>query len=106
MAHLSGNVAMAGDEDDGDVNAGSAHLVLQIEAALAWHSHIENQTCGRIGTSCTQEFGRRSKHHYAQANRSHQAIQTVANCAIVIHDENNRILFLHAARPSALGSVN
>src|SRR5580692_1674659 len=42
--HGHGNIAMTGDEDDGNLSIGRDQLALEIETALPWQVHIEHQT--------------------------------------------------------------
>src|SRR5215813_582885 len=95
-AHGHGNVAMAGDEDDGDVIAGSLEDLLQLEAALTRHSDIEHEAAGAVIVAPVEELAHRGERLHAIAGRPEEPLDAAPNRRIVVDDDHGRLIVDHA----------
>src|SRR5262245_43932025 len=94
--HGHRDVAVAGHEDDRDMNVRLGQLGLKVEAARPRQPDVEDQTARSIGELALQEFRRRAEHLHAQAYRAEEIRECVAQRRVVVDDEYDR---LRAVRP-------
>src|SRR5262249_4215867 len=95
-AYGHGNVAMAGDEDDRDVIAGSLEDLLQLEAALTRHSDIEQETARAVIVAPVEELSHRGERLHAIAGRPEEPLDAAPNRRIVVDDDHGRLIVDHA----------
>jgi hypothetical protein len=100
------HVAMSGDEDDRQDRVVLVQLLLQLESAHARHADVEHQAARVIVPMRIEELLRRLVHFDGQANRLEQHPERVANCGVVIDDENGWLRFLdHSSSPVESGEA-
>ena len=112
--HRHGDVAVAGDQNDGDQRAGAIQVLLDFEAAHLGHAHIEHETAVLIGIELGEELARPCKCNGVVAHRGHQHAQRTAHALVVIDEIDHRFAFRFLARwirhvrvlSAATGSVN
>src|SRR5579863_9006863 len=105
-AHGHRNIAVSGDENDRNANVGLGELGLEIESADPRQPDIKDEAGGGIGQLEFQKIGRRGEYLGAQADRSQQAPECLAQRSVVVDHENGRLsvgLLLHdsASCPAA-----
>src|ERR1700722_18817554 len=102
-----GDVAVASDENDGQMNIGLFELALQVEAASSGDSHIEHDASRHIRQRGTYEILRRRECPYAKAFRTNQAAEPFADARVVIDDIHHRqIFFGHLRLPAEVATRN
>src|SRR5207249_6475030 len=96
---------MAGDEDDGKGAAPCRQRLVEFEAALPGHPHVEHETARPVGRDALQEFPRRRERLNAIARQSQQALQAASHGEIVVHDEDGWLGLSHAAGAPTSGKM-
>src|ERR1700761_8011147 len=80
---------MTGDEDDWNMYACIAQLVLKIEAADSGKPHVENETTGDIGAVVLEKILRGSKSFRGQSHRLEEAADSRAYTIVIVNDEDS-----------------
>ena len=106
LHRLYGNrdVAVAGDEDDRDVEAGGVHLTLEFEPAHTGQPHVENEATGIIDGSSSEEVRTGDERFNAHPDGFQQILDSVADRGIIVDDKNDWMELTHAFSP--VGRVN
>ena len=86
------NVAMAGHEDDWNLNVGLGQLGLKIQPALSGQPDVKHQAAGDIRQPALQHFGRRTEHLNLQSHRLEKIAEPSAYRRVVFNDEDDRFL--------------
>ena len=63
-------------------------VIVEIQPASSGQPDIENKASGNIGAGAIQEFLHRSEQLDAQAYRSEEALQCLADILVVINDDD------------------
>ena len=91
---------MAGDEDDRNPDASPGQAILQIEAALAGQTDIEDKTTRPLRQLGGQEILHRAEGQNAHFDGAQQAFERLADRGVVVDDDDGRLLN-HRAIPLA-----
>src|SRR4051812_38671704 len=84
------NVALAGDEDDGDMVLGGNELTLQFNSAQARQTDIKYEARGFHRPSPPEELGTGRKRLNPQSDGMDEAAKRLAHRYVVVDDKNNR----------------
>jgi hypothetical protein len=90
------NIAMAGHENDWDVNIRLGELDLKVQAAEVWQSNVEHQTAGYVRNPPLQQLSGRTQNVYPEAHGSKDITERLAHGGIVINDEDHWLRFERA----------
>src|SRR5215813_8792807 len=89
-AHRHRDVAVAGNEDDGKMDARLRQLLLEREAARARQSHVEHEAARGVGALRLQELLRRSEYARLETDGGDKILDGVAHRRVVVDDEHDR----------------
>ena len=95
-------ICVRGNEDDWNLPFGRDDLMLQIEAAHAGHSDVENQASGLPRLIRIQKRLRRSETLCLKSDRSDQIVERIPKSVVIVDDRNERSTG-HTASFSSLG---
>jgi hypothetical protein len=84
------NVSVSRKKNDGNADFPSLQLVLQIQAADAGQSHIQNQATRTVPTLQGQKFLRSSKTLRVQPDGLQQFLERLAHVSIIVDDKYRR----------------
>src|SRR6202040_3827844 len=100
--HRHGNVAMAGDEDDGNPDVRFRQFALKVQPAHARQAYVEYEAARRVRSRDPQEIGGRIEYLDFEANRTKEAAERRTHRRVVVDDENDLLgvgHLLHSALP-------
>ena len=98
-SHSGRNIAVARDEDNGDLIVRVGHPSLQIESAQIGQPHVQHQTARCIRARALQELLGRRKRFDLQPCGPNEAFQCLTHRRIVIHHEHDGLGFRHEGLP-------
>ena len=104
--HRHRNIAVAGHEDDWNVDVRGTQGALKIKAIQSRHPHVEDKAGRNIRALRKPKALCGSEGLDAKANRFDHAADAIADQGVIIDYEDNRVRFLHAAASPPLGRVN
>src|SRR5438105_2099857 len=103
--HRGRNIAVPGDEDDGNVEVDLRHPRLEIEPAQARQPDVEHQAAGNIRRRAGEELLRGREGLDLQPCRPDQTCQSLSNGVVVVHDEHGCSRLGHDSVYTLVGSV-
>ena len=104
-AHAHRDRAVAGDKDDGQLDARHGQFILQLETADFRHPHIENQASRFLPVTGLQKLRGGGKGFCREAHGLNEPLQGPPDGRIVVDDENDRLYVLHGLTPLSKGTV-
>ncbi len=84
------DIAMTGDEDDGNENVRVSQLPLKVQTVDSRKSHIQDEAAWSVRSFAAEELSRGSEGLGPQAHRLQQALDRRTHRGIVINDEHCR----------------
>ena len=104
--HAHGNVAMTGEEDDGNMNARLGQVLLYVEPADARKPHVQNQAARTVRAPVLEELLRARKGFRLQPHRFQQSLDRLADPGVVVDDEHGgNVGEGHGRASTSTGSV-
>src|ERR1700722_11478492 len=101
--HRHRNVAMAGHEDDRNVNARLGQDVLKLKAVYAWQPDIEHKTTGSIRKLALKKCRGRAEYFDMKVHRLKQVGQSRPHGFVIVNDENDLFgVLFHDQSPSPI----
>jgi hypothetical protein len=97
------SVTVRRDKDDRNLAVTLGEALLQVGAAEAGHSHVENETSAIETPLVAQEFLGRAESFYIQPDRSQQIPQRISYRNIVVHYEHAYTFVAHDLAISSKG---
>ncbi|MNN04850.1 hypothetical protein D3C81_1175890 [compost metagenome] len=90
--HGHRNVAVAGHEDDGDVDAHLGQPGLEVEPARPAQPHIEHQAARHVRHGVVEQFGGRGEQRHPHAHRAEQVAQAAAQHRVIVDDQHQCVV--------------
>ena len=82
-----GNIAVSGEEDDGNAQAARVQRRLNFKPVHAWHGHVQQQAARAVGLKGRQESGAVGMGFHLQVGRLQQLGQRIAHRGVVVDDK-------------------
>jgi hypothetical protein len=86
------DIAMAGHENDWNVNVRLGELSLKVQAAQSRQPDVEDQTASNIWKRAPQQFGGRTEHLHPQDYRLEEIGERSTHGFVVVDHEDDRLL--------------